>query len=341
MPFVPRCMPVRPYWEVRRDAKKELLGKGHRDDARRARGALLMHRSIGSSLAVAMVIATCFFYVWAPAEIVDNQTSKYYESGRVTLPVPVGASTVALPEDPPRRVFSLTCTPLRDTASPSSVFDCVLTAPRNSDFTLLGTVADAFGGAVPSKIENLDSGPVIGPSGKIASVVVGLVQIAFALVLFAVAPALADRATSRHKRVLVISAVTGSVAAVLVQPALVALVLDRDVLGPACNLSGSGASVIISALLVAPIGEELLYRGWALPLLARQLGIVPATLVTSGLFSLYHAALVPETASAMQLGTAFVISLFLSLLRFSSGSVWPCVLTHLLVNTIAVFFMLC
>jgi membrane protease YdiL (CAAX protease family)/NAD-dependent dihydropyrimidine dehydrogenase PreA subunit len=95
---------------------------------------------------------------------------------------------------------------------------------------------------------------------------------------------------------------------------------------------GGGAGVLLSVLLVAliaPVVEELAFRGVILPAVGLRWGEWPAILVSGALFAAYHVNLwlfVPMLA----LGTA------LGWLTVSRRSLWPALALHVIYNSLAV-----
>ncbi len=84
-------------------------------------------------------------------------------------------------------------------------------------------------------------------------------------------------------------------------------------------------------ILVAPPVEELFYRGFLYPVLARHLGVFGAVVLTSVPFALMHAA---QLASAWApLLMLFLVSVALTLTRARTGSVAASVLMHMAYNT--------
>ncbi|MGB7844318.1 MAG: CPBP family intramembrane glutamic endopeptidase [Candidatus Acidiferrum sp.] len=90
------------------------------------------------------------------------------------------------------------------------------------------------------------------------------------------------------------------------------------------------------AVLVAPLVEETLFRGYLYPLFARSFGIAPGILLTGVLFGLMHGAQLGWTwglVSVMILvGTVFTI------VRARTGSVFASYLMHLGYNSLISFF---
>jgi membrane protease YdiL (CAAX protease family) len=84
-------------------------------------------------------------------------------------------------------------------------------------------------------------------------------------------------------------------------------------------------------ILVAPPVEELFYRGFLYPVLARPLGVFWGVVLTSIPFALMHAS---QLASAWApLFMLFLVSVALTLTRAKTGSVAASVLVHMAYNT--------
>lgn len=96
----------------------------------------------------------------------------------------------------------------------------------------------------------------------------------------------------------------------------------------------SGVLLALSALLttvIAPIGEETLFRGYIFPALAKWRGWVLAAAVTGVLFGAVHAG----SAPVVYLVPLAVLGFLLCALYRWSGSLYPCVATHCVNNSIA------
>ncbi len=90
----------------------------------------------------------------------------------------------------------------------------------------------------------------------------------------------------------------------------------------------------LSALLttvIAPIGEETLFRGYIFPALAKWRGWLPAAILTGALFGAVHAG----SAPVIYLVPLAVLGFLLCALYRRTGSLYPCVATHSLNNSIA------
>lgn len=88
------------------------------------------------------------------------------------------------------------------------------------------------------------------------------------------------------------------------------------------------AYAFVALVVLPPVAEELIFRGFMLGALGRQMSFWPAAILTSLVFAALHG----------QLNVAidiFVLSLFLAKLRHKTGSVWAPMLTHVLKNGLA------
>lgn len=84
--------------------------------------------------------------------------------------------------------------------------------------------------------------------------------------------------------------------------------------------------MVITSGMVAPLAEELVFRGLLFNLWRRQWGLVPGILLSSVLFGLFHIQF-----AAM----ATVAGIFFSLAYLKFGSLWPGTLLHGLWNLIS------
>ncbi|MGH7196229.1 MAG: lysostaphin resistance A-like protein [Candidatus Saccharimonadales bacterium] len=86
--------------------------------------------------------------------------------------------------------------------------------------------------------------------------------------------------------------------------------------------------IFVALVVLAPLAEELLFRGFLYRGLRRRLSFIPATLVTSLLFAVAHAQL--------NVGLdVFALSLVLCYMREKTDSLWPGILLHATKNAVA------
>jgi len=88
----------------------------------------------------------------------------------------------------------------------------------------------------------------------------------------------------------------------------------------------------ITLVIVAPVAEEVLFRGYLLGKLRKYTATWLAVLITSLLFALVH--------FAWNVGIdVFALSVVLCLVTIWSKSLWPAILLHMLKNFVAFYFL--
>jgi membrane protease YdiL (CAAX protease family) len=97
--------------------------------------------------------------------------------------------------------------------------------------------------------------------------------------------------------------------------------------------SGFGiATVAITAVIVAPLAEEVFFRGFLFAGISKRWGYSWGVIVSGALFSVAHAGsggLVP----------IFILGMLLAWLYIKTGSLWPCIFAHFAYNSLALLFM--
>ena len=83
-------------------------------------------------------------------------------------------------------------------------------------------------------------------------------------------------------------------------------------------------------VLVAPLMEELVFRGFLYPALARWIGTVASTLITAFAFTLLHGAQLGYSWAPLLL--IFIVGLVLTITRVVTDSVATCVVVHMTYN---------
>ncbi len=88
----------------------------------------------------------------------------------------------------------------------------------------------------------------------------------------------------------------------------------------------------LTLVVLAPIAEEVLFRGYLYGKLKRHIPVIWAAIATSLLFGLVHLQ--------WNVGVdVFILSLFLCGLRSLTGSIWAGVLVHMIKNGIAYYIL--
>lgn len=89
------------------------------------------------------------------------------------------------------------------------------------------------------------------------------------------------------------------------------------------------SGLLVEAVFVVAVSEEILYRGVGLNIAAEMLGMTPAVVLTSAAFALAHAPLWgPGPASTIGLAGGLVFSTFYLL----SGDLWAVALAHIIID---------
>ncbi len=85
------------------------------------------------------------------------------------------------------------------------------------------------------------------------------------------------------------------------------------------------AATVLASVVIAPLAEEVLFRGVVFAGLRDRWGQLAGILVSSGLFALVH-------LSAYQFVPVFILGMLLAVLASSTRSIWPSILCHALFN---------
>lgn len=110
---------------------------------------------------------------------------------------------------------------------------------------------------------------------------------------------------------------------------------NQDVVNELLNADNPNKRLvlILGACVIAPVAEEIIFRGYLYPVLKRFTEPFIAAILTGILFGAIHGqiwAVIPLS----------IFGILLALLYEKSGSIWSCILCHALFNSINVFFML-
>ena len=97
----------------------------------------------------------------------------------------------------------------------------------------------------------------------------------------------------------------------------------------ASDIFGSGSSpwlIFLAGIVVAPLVEEIFFRGFLYTGLREKYGWIAAALISSGLFAAVH--LQPITMPSI-----FLLGLIFAYLYERTESIWPAVIMHFATNT--------
>ena len=94
----------------------------------------------------------------------------------------------------------------------------------------------------------------------------------------------------------------------------------------------------ITLVILAPLAEETLFRGYLLGKLIKTVPVWLAILITSLLFGFIHVGLSDHPAWNLGLDT-FALSIILCILRLHTKSIWASILVHMTKNGIAFYLL--
>jgi membrane protease YdiL (CAAX protease family) len=104
---------------------------------------------------------------------------------------------------------------------------------------------------------------------------------------------------------------------------------DSQWLGSLIRDPGVRTATILAAVVGAPISEEMLFRGFFIPPLAKaRFGFSGAAIISSGLFASIHGYSWPGTFSVFLMGLAF------SYMLWRTNSLWPGIVLHAIFNAV-------
>jgi len=96
------------------------------------------------------------------------------------------------------------------------------------------------------------------------------------------------------------------------------------------QMTQGGFWSVIAIVAVAPIAEELLFRGVILTGFLRRYGTVRAVTYSAILFAVIH-------LNPCQIGAVFIMGLFVGWLYVRTGSLWPCIAMQAIYNSQCLF----
>jgi membrane protease YdiL (CAAX protease family) len=92
------------------------------------------------------------------------------------------------------------------------------------------------------------------------------------------------------------------------------------------------ALIVLAAVVVASIAEEMLFRGFLQGALERSMDVTKAVLLSAFIFTLLH-------FNPWWLIDILVAGVFLGVMSWKSRSLWPCVIVHAVNNGLGILFV--
>ena len=96
------------------------------------------------------------------------------------------------------------------------------------------------------------------------------------------------------------------------------------------NIMAAGGWMIFTSIVIAPIMEEILFRGILQDALMRKYGVFVGILIASAVFGIVH--IIPQ-----QVVNAFMIGIVLGYIYYRTGALLPVILIHCINNAISYF----
>ena len=101
------------------------------------------------------------------------------------------------------------------------------------------------------------------------------------------------------------------------------------------SLGNSAIAALVILALLVPLGEELLFRGFMVPLLRQVSNAAVAVLVSTVAFTLLHIG--PDSSTIVSFSYVFGMGVLLATTTLLTQSIWPAVLVHIANNSVAIF----
>lgn len=135
-----------------------------------------------------------------------------------------------------------------------------------------------------------------------------------------------------HPRALEAVVFVAAVAAAQLSGWLVASSTNDPSLQPGSGRIPNTATAVLQLLVLAPLVEELVFRGWLLRQLQRRMGPRVGVAVSAIAFGAIHSW--PAGAAANM-----IFGLFLGWLAMRTRTLWPCIAAHAASNTIGLIWL--
>lgn len=104
-----------------------------------------------------------------------------------------------------------------------------------------------------------------------------------------------------------------------------------DIMDATFDIMQAGSIGIFSIAIAGPVLEELLFRGAITKVLLQKYSPVKAIIFSALIFGIFH-------LNPAQIFAAFLIGLLLAWVYYKTGSLVPCIVIHIINNSLSVYF---
>lgn len=128
-----------------------------------------------------------------------------------------------------------------------------------------------------------------------------------------------------------------SIAAIIITTTIISLVFSQfsqiEKPSPYTSMTEDRIrAIIFLAIFIAPIIEEIFFRGFMQPALIKTVGVIPGIFITALIFGISHTQYLDYNIALISVTT---IGIILGITKYYTGSVMPGIFAHLLNNIIA------
>ncbi len=112
----------------------------------------------------------------------------------------------------------------------------------------------------------------------------------------------------------------------------------------ACSTADWRPFFLLTPLLVAPVCEEMIFRGWAFEWLCKWFSPSAVLWISSLAFTLFHPKAIDNgslESTVLTFGYYLISGLYLGLVRIRTGSLLTCMVAHFLLNLMVQLYRAC
>lgn len=301
---------------------------------------------------ISVVVLVSFAYLGLPAALLSYAPLKYESATLYFDRAPKdGLESLQVPQSLKDEISLFQCRAVQPDevggARAAAILSCILVSKRNYQGGVVGIFLQQPGWDFPRLVTEIKAGVALWPSTiPFPFAQIGL-QILFVLIVAgAVLRGELGRFTEVFRR-------PGKLVLLLLPAGILALRVllvsglsgeHQSALFRDCDIGRIDYGSLVLMLLVAPIAEELLFRGWAYAFLERVYSTRWVIAITSIVFAAMHYDPVIGITSWISLANAFFyvcMGVALGYIRYRTSSVTMCIGAHFFSNLLTTFVRIC